>query len=257
MAELIDAALHRRSLLRWRRAARGAPSAELGQLRRDQARARALRLHLDELLVTAESRLALPRIGSQAFPRPPGTDWSWRPRLWRGALAQKGLVAVGSPTPMGEEATIFHDCRISELTLRQVRNGREGDLSPFGLRMEVFRFDGSFLSLALEAPRQACEGLRRRHLVRLDAVVEIEKPIDIFVRLNIRHGPNTEEMVLKLPLDRGADQGGAMVEFDLAYSSLNERRVEQMWIDLIFERPAMNQITLRDLTLARYPRAEL
>jgi hypothetical protein len=30
-----------------------------------------------------------------------------------------------------------------------------------------------------------------------------------------------------------------------------------MWIDLIFEGPEMNQITLRDVTLSRRPRAEL
>ena len=48
-----------------------------------------------------------------------------------------------------------------------------------------------------------------------------------------------------------------MVEFDLAYTKLNEKRVERIWLDLIFEGPEMNQVTIRDLTLSRYPRAEL
>ena len=52
--------------------------------------------------------------------------------------------ARASKTNLGEEVTVFHDCKISELTLRQVRNTREADLAPFGLRMDVFRFDGSF-----------------------------------------------------------------------------------------------------------------
>ena len=30
-----------------------------------------------------------------------------------------------------------------------------------------------------------------------------------------------------------------------------------MWIELIFEGPQMNQITLRDITFSRRPRAEL
>jgi hypothetical protein len=46
------------------------------------------------------------------------------------------------------------------------------------------------------------------------------------------------------------------VEFDLAYSNLNEKRVEKMWIDLIFEGPEMNQVVLRDVTFSRRPRAE-
>ena len=48
-----------------------------------------------------------------------------------------------------------------------------------------------------------------------------------------------------------------MVEFDLGYSDINEKRVERMWLDLIFEGPEMNQITIRDITFCRYPRAEL
>jgi hypothetical protein len=38
---------------------------------------------------------------------------------------------------------------------------------------------------------------------------------------------------------------------------MNEKRVERIWLDLIFEGPEMNQVTLRDLTFSRRPRAEL
>jgi hypothetical protein len=48
-----------------------------------------------------------------------------------------------------------------------------------------------------------------------------------------------------------------MVEFDLAYSNLNEKRVERAWIDLIFENPQMSQLVLRDVTFSRRPRAAL
>ena len=47
------------------------------------------------------------------------------------------------------------------------------------------------------------------------------------------------------------------VEFDLAYSTLNEKRVEKAWVDIIFEGPQMNQVVLRDLTFSRRPRASL
>jgi len=30
-----------------------------------------------------------------------------------------------------------------------------------------------------------------------------------------------------------------------------------VWLDLIFESPEMNQVTIRDLTFCRYPRAEI
>ena len=83
--------------------------------------------------------------------------------------------------------------------------------------------------------------------------VENEKPLEIFARLNIKHGPNVEQIVRELPL--GEDE--VMVEFDLAYTKMNEKRIERMWIDLIFEGPEMNQVVLRDLTFGRLPRADL
>lgn len=250
---LIDKILHRATARRWARAARKSPVTELGRLRAERQRARALQATLAEHLFTADNRLALPRIGSNAFPKPPGTDWSWRPRLWRGPLAQKGMSAVESKTVIGDEVTLFHDCRISELTLRQLRNTREADLAPYGLRMDVFRFDGSFLSLVVELPDDAVDGLKRKHLIRLDPIIELEKPLEIFARLNVQHGPNTEQIVRELPMDKDSK----MIEFDLAYTNLNEKRVDKIWLDLIFEGPEMNQVTIRDLTLSRYPRAEL
>lgn len=147
---------------------------------------------------------------------------------------------------------MFHDCVQSELTLRQLRNTREADLAPYGLRMDVFAFDGSFLSVVLDLPHGAVDGLEKRHLLRMTTIVEMEKPLEIFARLNIKHGPNTEQIVRELPLY----QDEIMVEFDLAYSNLNEKRIERMWIDLIFENPEMSQVVLRDVTLSRRPRAE-
>lgn len=245
--------LHQRTMLRWSAAVRTAQKAELASLRTQRQQARALRTKLDELIFVADSRLGLPRIGSIAFARPSGTDWSWRPKLWRGPLAQKGMAGVESKTQIGDEITVFHDCQIAELGLRQTRNFREADLAPFALQIDVFRFDGSFLSLVIDLPETACDGLKKRHILRLDALVDLEKPLELLVRLNIKHGPNTEQIVRDLHLGSSA----GFVEFDLAYTNLNEKRVDRMWVDLIFEGPQMNQVTLRDLTFSRYPRAEL
>lgn len=243
---------HRLTLKRWRKTARKAPGMSFEELRRERGRARRLRYELNELLAVADHRLALPVIGSKVFSKPHGTDWSWRPKLWREQLATPGLSSARSNTKLGDEIVLFYDCEHTELTLRQVRNTRESDLAPFGLRMDVFNFDGSFLSLVVHLPDGAVDGLTRNHLLRLDTIVELEKPLEIFVRLNIKHGPNTEQMVRELPLH----DDNVMVEFDLAYSNVNYRRIERAWIDLIFENPQMSQVTLRDLTISRRPRAE-
>ncbi len=250
---LIDRLVHRAALRRWRKVSDAATAMDLGTLRRQRGRAWALRRHLDRLIHQAEHRLALPVIGSNALRRPLGADWVWRPPLWKGPVPVPGMSSVPARAQIAEGATVFHDCRRSELTVRQVRNTREEDLAPFGVRMDVFRFDGSFLSLVIDLPPEAVDGLRTRHLIRLDAIVEMEKPLEIFARLNVRHGPNVEQMVRELPLA----EEEVMVEFDLAYTKINEKRVEKLWVDLIFEGPEMNQIILRDVTLCRRPRAEM
>jgi hypothetical protein len=249
---LADRLLQRRMLRVWTRAARTAESQSLSRLKSLRLRARQLRRRLDQVLFVADARLTLPLIGANAIARPLNCDWAYRPALWRGPVQPPGQSGVPSRTAVGDEATLYHDCQISELTYRQVRNTREHDIAPFGLRLDVFRFDGSFLSLVIDVPAEAAQGLQRRHLVRLTAIVETEKKIEIFARLNVRHGPNTEQIVRELPL---GDEEVA-VEFDLAYTKLNEKRVERLWLDLIFEGPEMNQIVLRDITLTRRPRAE-
>lgn len=250
---LIDVAFHRRVLRRWGRVAARADKLSLGALRLMRSRAREIRRHLDRVIYVAEGRLTLPAVGSNAIVKPLYTDWAYRPELWRGPISPLGMAAVESKTEYGSEVKVFHDCKITELTLRQTRNTRESDLAPFGLRMDVFRFDGSFLSLVVELPDEAVQGLERKHLIRLTTVVEVEKPLEIFARLNIKHGPNVEQIVRELPL--GEEE--VMVEFDLAYTKMNERRLERMWLDLIFEGAEMNQIMLRDVVLTRRPRAEL
>jgi hypothetical protein len=241
------------ALRKWARAARLAETTDLPRLRQQRNRARQLKACLDWLICKADERLARPMIGSTSFPKPHNADWAWRPSLWRGPLPTPGVSSVSAKYALDDEVTLFHDCTFSELTLRQLRNLREADLAPYGLRLDVFKFDGSFLSLVIDLPPDGVQDLKRSHVLRMDAIIEMEKPLEIFTRLNIRHGPNTEQIVRELPVN----DDSVRVEFDLAYSNLNEKRVERAWIDLIFEGPEMNQMILRDLTFSRRPRAQV
>lgn len=249
----LDRLVQGRMLSRWGRAARLAPSLDLGVLRQLRADARAIRREVDRLLFVADGRLASPLARDDGIEKPLGCDWAWRPELWRGPVHPRGIAGAENRAMLGSEVTLFHDCTSSELTLRQIRNTGEQVLAPFGVRMDVFRFDGTFLSLVLDLPESGVQGLRRNHLIRLAVDVQVEKPLEIFCRLNVKHGPNTDQLVRELPLA----WGGKFVEFDLAYTKMNEKRVEKVWVDLIFEGPEMNQVVVRDLTFARHPRADI
>ncbi len=250
---LLGRLAQRLRLAHWRRAAARAERAEPSEIRQIRAEARQVQREIDGVLEVADRRLTLPLIGSNASRKHITAEWTWRPSLWRIPIKPFGIAAAANAASLDAETSLYHDCQISEVTLRQIRNTRASDLAPFGLRLDVFRFDGSFLSLSIKLPEAAVHGLRLRHLVRLDASVETEKPLQILARLNVRHGPNTEQMVLELP----KGEGETSVEFDLAHLRINEKRIERAWVDLFFEVPEMNQVTLRDITLSRRPRAAL
>lgn len=245
--------LHRRTIARWREATQAVGDMDLRTLDSKNEAAKKLLRHIGAFKLEADSRLALPRIGSMTFPQPPGTDWSWRPKPWRAPVDIGGLAPALPKMEFTNELVIFHDSKRGEVSLRQNINMREFDLSPYSIDLEAFHFDGSYLSLVIEIPKSSCEGLKKRHLIRLAAVIERERPTAIHARLNVKNGPNTEQILLTLP----DDTSETMVEFDLAYSGLNERRAERMWVDLMVDSPAMNKISFRDLTLCRYPRAEI
>lgn len=179
-------------------------------------------------------------------------SWAWRPGVWQNPLKQNSFGNIQNKTPISEEIEVFHDCKNSEISIRQLRNEDEVSSATFGLEIEVSKFEGSFVSLVLDLPESALKGLKKRHIIRMDANLTSENPIVIFARLNIKHGPNTEQIVQELPI-----ANASKVEFDLAYSGANERRIEKMWLDLILENPDSNTIEIRDLSLCRYPRAEL
>ena len=212
-----------------------------------------MRRQLDRVLQTADARLSVPALTVGLPQMPLGTDWSWRPDLWRGALPETGAVAFSDRTALGDGVALYHDCPLGEVVVRQVRNDRPEDRAPYGLAIDVFGFKGTFLSLALNLPETAVEGLKSRHLVRAELAIDSDQPLRAFARLNIKHGPNLAQPVSALP-EAGRDK---VAEFDLAYADINEKRVERAWMDLILNDAAMTRIVIRDVVLSRRPRAEL
>jgi hypothetical protein len=243
----------RRAEKRWARLARTAEAMDAFDLRALRTEARGMRRQVDRVLQAADARLSSPLVGAGLPQMPLGTDWTWRPDAWRGRLGEPGFIASATRTALGENLALYHDCPLGEIVVRQVRNDPGPDLAPFGLAIDVFGFRGSFLSLAMNLPEDGVTGLKSRHLVRAAMIVDSDQPIRSFARLNVKHGPNLSQPVSDLPQDRPEK----VAEFDLAYSDINEKRVERAWADLILNDVAMCRIVIRDVVLSRRPRAEL
>ncbi|MBO6601647.1 MAG: hypothetical protein JJ938_01280 [Roseicyclus sp.] len=243
----------KRALRRWAEIADDADTMPPAELRALRKRLSSLRHQLDRARLAADAALLNAGSGQDRIERPDQCDWAFRPAPWVVPILPAGEVSVTSPKDLGGGVKLFHDARLSELSYRQVRNRLTDIAAPFGLILDVYRFDGSFLSVVQDLPQDALDGLTRDHFLKVGLRATLESPLEVYARLNVQHGPNCEQIVRQFQFDGDS----AVAEFDLAYSKINEKRLEKMWLDLIFEGPQMNQVSIWDMTILRAPRADL
>lgn len=245
-----------RALGQWMRLSESVEALGPGRLRGLRDEALGLRASLDRFLIRADRRAALSQAALDALHLPGGTDWRWRPGFMAAKISPRGAARPESGTRLGDGAAIWHDCAERALILEQVANPGATDLSPFGMRLEVFGFTGTFLSIAIDLPGDALAGLTRSHVLRLEAGIVAERPINVYARLNIGHGPNIDEVTERFQPFEPGQRSQQIIEFDLAYTQMNEKRLEKIWLDLIFESPGMSAVELRELFLSRHLRSE-
>ena len=244
---------HRRALKAWSRVAEVADRLDPAELARLNKRAASLHRQIDKVSHQAQAKLKGPHLGQDTIDKPAQCDWAWRPDCWRGPIDPEGIAGVEPATRLGEGLQLFHDCPLGEITLHQRPNTRAHAKAPFGIDLDILGFNGSFFSLVFDLPDAGRKTMRRSHIVRLTGLLELETPIEAYARLNVKHGPNTEQMVSQLHPN---EDGAFFAEYDLGQAQMNEKRLENVWLDIIFDRPAMNRIVISDLTLMRRPRAE-
>lgn len=218
-------------------------------------RAQELHRHLGRFLQASDPWMLRPA-GVADDDLPPGTDWHWRPRLLRGQIAPQAIAAPDSGQRLGDDAALWHDCPHRALILRQSVGPQTGQGASYRMGIEMLGFSGSFLSLALDLPNDALEGLGPDRILQLDAVMDAERPLTIYARINLVQGPNTETMLRQLGDPVAGHGARRRAEFDLAYAGLANRPVEKAWLDLIFEQPRMNAVSVNDAVLSHHPRAQ-
>lgn len=249
--------IRRRATLHWE-AILSSFKDDAGPLRAS-TRAEALRLHgiLGRLLHRSDAALSATRGSLARMALPAGTDWRWRPQILQARIDQRSLVAPASGAWLSPEVSLHHDCPDRAVILRQRRNRRQTDLTDYALVLEVLGFRGNYLSYSLALPAEAVRDLAGYHIIRLDALLDAERPITLYARLNVQQGPNTETMLRKMDDDLQGRDARRVIEFDLGHAELSARKVDKAWIDLILEAPVMNAVTLRDIVLSRHPRAQM
>lgn len=210
-----------------------------------------MRRVIDTYLAQADDRLL---DDLDRDPQPPAaSDWIWRPQIFRRKSENLGFAGLAGPWRFDDEATLFHDCPQAMVGARQILATPGTSEAPFALQIDAFAFAGSYLSLSFDLPQPAARSMNHRHLVVVEGQIAALRSSGLYARLNIRHGPNLAQLTQKMDI-----VGGRMAAtFDLAPMVLNEKRIENTWIDILFENPFFNQYHLGDVTIHRRPRAEL
>lgn len=193
------------------------------------------------------------RVALDTTAAPPGTDLRWRPDFLSQPISPAEMIDPESGQGLGQDAALWHDGSAGGLRLSQLA-GRAA-LAPYGLGFELAAFNGSYLSLSVDLPPEALANLLQAHILRLETALRLQAPLRVYARLNIRHGPNTDEILRDLPVLTPDPSGLQVVEFDLAVTDINVRRLEKIWLDLIFEHPATNVMALEEMILSRHLRA--
>jgi hypothetical protein len=173
-------------------------------------------------------------------------DWVWRAPAWAAPLS---AAALRDGAEIAPGSKLFHDDPGARVALA---GPLSADAQPAALVLDIAAFAGSFLSLAVDLPPAALSGLRRRHIVQADTRIDAPGAEGAFVRLNLRHGPNTDRITQAILT--GTAQ---IAEFELFHTDFDEARVTAAWIDLIVARPVAGRIVIADLIVARRPRAEV
>lgn len=184
----------------------------------------------------------------------PGTDWQWRPLSLSGAIQPAALDRPTAGAGFGRELTLWHDCPQSALILRQM-DGLGGP--DFALQFETQGFRGEYISVSMDLPGDVLTALGRHHILRLDAALGAMASIIVYARLNLVQGPNTLALLRQLGDPVTGHSALRLAEFDLGYADLSARAVDRAWLDLILQAPGQNIITLHDLVMSRYLRAQV
>ncbi len=185
---------------------------------------------------------------SASLPTPPErTDWQHIPDLWLHRISPNQALPATGQTRLGE-AEIYHDAHICETVILQTAKD-----AGLGVTIDTLGFDGSYLSLAIAAPPSILTGLTKQTLIGARLTVRSEKPASVYLRANVRHGPNTARMVRSVDPQKGQQD----LEFDIFHTDIVASDVTDIWFDFVLENAAMNMVEISAVQLYRRTRAQV
>ena len=181
------------------------------------------------------------------FHIPPKTQWAFTPAL-NTQVPIDGIAGnILTGTGLAPNLTLHHEVEGAQFAIEQSEDYSDG------LVFDFADFTGSFFSLAFALPQEGVLALGRQDLLRFVLRTQTSEPFQAYARLNLCHGPNTEQIVRMVEVG----EGESFAEFDIFYTEFEQKRATSAWVDLIINDPAHKRITLDQAIILRRARASL
>lgn len=229
----------RARLFSWYWARQTARAKDKAKLRRDVLSRRA---ELDEIAQRIERRMADERLGRETMD---GARWTSTPEFLSTLVPPGVWREPEANLSIGAGLTVFHDFTGGAFTLSQRPNRARTPKRRYELFFESYEFEGSYLSLVVEPPRD----LKRPAMGETVAVtldMRASRPVKAFLRLNIKGARGADTLYAEGEIG----QGRASFEFDMSFATYEMGPEDGMWLDIIIDRPRMVEFSIEDLTLA-------
>lgn len=227
----------------WAKLLKEVPTASSAELQDYKREADKLGKFLHRFELAMAERLG----GNPLTDLPVEAEWAYRAETFLLPMEPAGHAPLTNQTRLSDDVTAFTDDPEAQISLRQIANGSG---QPFSLVLDITELGGSFFSLAIGLGEKAAQSFTKNDLVGVHIDADFEKPCTPLVRLNLRSGPNTEQIVREHVPDKP-------VEFDLFYLDFDTERMSDAWVDVMLPPQSASRITFRDLVVARRPRAEI
>lgn len=181
---------------------------------------------------------------------PPRLVKAVRPNPFAFPLSSLRTTSPQREWSLDDQVTLFHDCSLSQILIRQNPTPETGRVAPHELQIECFEFQGSFFSFKFDLPFQA--DVTSDTIISIRAHIVTSEDIQAHARLSIAKGAHTEAIIR----DVAINDPFATAEFDLYFAETRLDGSQSMWIDLSFSNIAQSKIHLRDIVLFQTNRAE-
>lgn len=175
---------------------------------------------------------------------------------WRIDATGRALIeGVGNGTELAPGLRLFHDG--VEGSCHAALAPTPDGLAGHALELVTAGFGGGFVSLSITLPQAVLQGLTEDYLVAVHCAISADMPIEAYVRLTIRHGPNETRLVRSIDPRTQIDGVRHEIALDLYRSGLDPLRLTEAWCDVILNPASDGRIVLSDLAFSRRHRAPI